>query len=154
MKRESNTQEKVVSSGMWSKVATSCGRCWNEELPNGERAHEVVVAQPVWLVEKDGTRTFLCYVSRCPRCGWIKHYGNRFLYKLNGKYTDFKMRYWPELIRNMIMPDELEEAVMKIPEDNVIIVDARNNLKQPELTYKEKMLWKRWERIHSLMENN
>lgn len=147
MRREGKTEEKITTGNIWPKVENSCGRCWNEELRNGERAHEIVIAQPVWLIEKDGTRTQVGYVSRCPRCGWIKHYGNRFIYKLNGRYTDFNMRYWPELIRNMVLPDEFEEAIMAVPGDNLPIVDARNGLKQPVLTDKEKFIWKRWERL-------
>ncbi len=88
---------------------------------------EICYACPVYLIEKDGSITDVCFVSRCVSCGWIAHYGSKFLYKLTGNVKDFGIEYWPELRRNEIAPDAFERAIFNIPTDRILRVDARKN---------------------------
>ena len=88
----------------------------------------MLVADPVQLIEKDGKITEVCYVSRCLECGWIAHYGTRFLYKLQGKIPDFNLEYWMELRRNGIEPSKFEAAIFNIPTDRRLVLDARKDL--------------------------
>lgn len=87
-----------------------------------------VFAHPVKLIEKDGKITTVCYVSRCIECGWIAHYGKRFLYKFQGKIPDFNIEYWQELRRNEINASDFEAAIFEIPSDRLIVLDSRNDL--------------------------
>lgn len=115
-------------STIWEKQKNSCAKCWNQPKPNGQRSHGLYVAQPVYLIELDNSITEVCMVSRCFECGWIKHYGTKFLYKLTGNVPDFKLEYWPELRRNNISPDDFERAIFNIPYEHNLILDANKNL--------------------------
>lgn len=118
-------------STIWEKQKNSCVKCWNQPKPNGQRSHGLYVAQPVYLVELDNSITEVCMVSRCSECGWIKHYGTKFLYKLTGNVPDFSLEYWPELRRNNIKPDDFERAIFNIPYDRNLFLDANKELAFP-----------------------
>ena len=99
----------------------NCKRCLQVDGKDS-----LVIAAPVQLIEKDNSITKVCYVSRCMECGWIAHYGDRFLYKLQGNVPDFHIEYWQELRRNGISPEDFQAAIFNLPTDKQLVLDGRN----------------------------
>lgn len=109
-----------------------------------------VASFPVTLTQLDGSVITFCHVARCINCGYVKHYGLRSgIYKLKGKYADFKMQYWPELQKNGITPSAFEEAVLAAAgqKNSPIWLDARNGLKQAEPQGNYRQIMQKWERV-------
>lgn len=107
-----------------------------------------VASFPVKLTQLDGSVITVCYVARCLNCGYIKNYGlYKGIYKLNGKYADFKMQYWPELQKNGITPGAFIDAVCSASQekDRTIWLDARNGLKQAAPSGKYYEIMRKWE---------
>ncbi len=109
-----------------------------------------VASFPVKLTQLDGSVITVCYVARCFHCGYIKNYGlYKGIYKLNGKFPDFKMRYWPELQKNGITHGAFIDAVCEAAKEpgRSIWLDARNGLKQAEPEGNWRQLQARFERL-------
>lgn len=107
-----------------------------------------VASFPVKLTQLDGSVITVCHVARCVNCGYIKNYGmNKGIYKLNGKYADFKMQYWPELQKNGITPGAFIDAVCEAAKEKgrSIWLDARNGLKQAQPSANMRRVMQTWE---------
>lgn len=106
-----------------------------------------VASFPVHLTELDGKITLVCHVARCTNCGYIKNYGMyKGIFKLNNGRPDFGMRYWPELQRNGITPDDFIYAVCDAAKEPIrtILLDARNGLKQAEPSAQARILMRKF----------
>lgn len=107
-----------------------------------------VASFPVRLTQLDGSVITVCYVARCVNCGYIKNYGMyKGIFKLNGKYADFKLQYWPELQRNGITQSAFIDAVCEAAKEpgRSIWLDARNGLKQAQPSANMRRVMQTWE---------
>lgn len=106
-----------------------------------------VATFPVKLTQLDGSVITVCHVARCVNCGYIKNYGMyKGIFKLNNGRPDFGMRYWPELQRNGITPDDFIYAVCEASKEPIrtIWLDARNGLKQAEPSVQARSLMRKF----------
>ena len=116
-----------VKSTIWPFMAESCMACWNSPLTADQgqtapRAHGIVVSLPVFLTEKNGKNTLVCYVARCMNCGTVKHYGAiPGIFKMPLVKPDTNIGRWPEILRNDIDPVKFEEAILNSPKGKVWI---------------------------------
>lgn len=115
-----------------------------------------VATFPVHLTELDGKITLVCHVARCTNCGYIKNYGMyKGIFKLTNGRPDFGMRYWPELQRNGITPDDFIYAVCDAAKDpaRTIWLDARNGLKQAEPSEQARSLMQKFLGVQNAQRN-
>jgi hypothetical protein len=114
-----------VKTTIWPFQSDSCMACWNmpltaDERQTAPRAHGIVVSLPVFLIEKSGETTIVCYVARCVNCGTVKHYGAiPGIFKMPLVKPDTNIGRWPEILRNDIDPVKFEEAILNSPKGKV-----------------------------------
>ena len=114
-----------VKTTIWPFQSDSCMACWNmpltaDERQTAPRAHGIVVSLPVFLIEKSGKTTIVCYVARCVNCGTVKHYGAiPGIFKMPLVKPDTNIGRWPEILRNDIDPLKFEEAILNSPKGKV-----------------------------------